>query len=65
MRTGAEINVAYGHKAECLFGTQNSGFCNCGKGFQCESWDKTRRRCTLRLRHRREEGTEHIYEEVT
>ena len=28
------LNRRYGHADNCLFGTQNSGMCNCGKGFQ-------------------------------
>lgn len=29
-----ECNVRYGHKPLCLFGTKNSGMCDCGKGFK-------------------------------
>lgn len=28
-----QFNVRYGHKPDCLFGTKNSGMCDCGKGF--------------------------------
>ena len=30
----AEINIQYGHAETCLFGTKNSGMCDCGKGFE-------------------------------
>ena len=27
------LNVHYGHKSDCAFGRQNTGFCNCGRWF--------------------------------
>jgi hypothetical protein len=29
--TPQETNRRYGHADDCLFGTQNSGFCSCGR----------------------------------
>lgn len=31
--SGVEFNLRYGHQATCVFGLENSGMCDCGKGF--------------------------------
>lgn len=33
MWTPEETNRHYGHAENCVFGKENSGMCNCGRGF--------------------------------